>query len=89
LFLVFARGACALRSLPYLANWVPMAESITTVKNQRHGVRFLNKIKPKTDILSVLGLIPIVFNQFTCCLSADSQSVQLSLLIVRMPYLWL
>jgi hypothetical protein len=33
---------------------VPMAQSITTVKIQRHPVRFLNYFKRKTDKMAVL-----------------------------------
>jgi hypothetical protein len=51
--LVLDCGACALRSLPYNANPMPMAQSITTVKNQRHTVSFLAKIKQETDKMSV------------------------------------
>ena len=74
MFLVHSCGACALRSLPYSANPVPMPESIITVKNQRHRVRFLNKIKSKTDILSVFDKKTIGFCERTLLLSKTRKS---------------
>ena len=53
MFLSCAGPACASPALLYSAKPIPKLQSLTTVKNSSHRVRFLNYFKQETDILSV------------------------------------